>query len=128
MRTFRIAGPGLRERSADFARQLFAASKAFPQPKGLVVLLVSFDPDSRAGTFQPVLDGLGEGVRALEADQGGRTQYEFAVLGLAPEPAATEGVTDDPAVPAAPPAAGTEAAPDAAFPPDPLAEDPPAPP
>ena len=85
----RLEADGQRERAEEFVRKLFAATKILPQPKGLVVMLVSFDRTARAGVYQPVLDGLGEAVRRLEIDQGGRTQYEYAVLGAAPEPAAT---------------------------------------
>ena len=90
----RLEAAGQRARAEEFVRKLFAATKALPQPKGLVVILVSFDRTARAGVYQPVLDGLGEAVRRLETDQGGRTQYEFAELGAAPEPAATRDTTD----------------------------------
>ena len=97
----RLEAEGQRERAEEFVRKLFAAYKTLPQPKGLVILLVSFDRTARAGVYQPVLDGLGEAVRRLAADQGGRTQFEFAVLGAAPEPASSDGSDGDT------PAAGT---------------------
>ena len=87
----RLEERGQRARAEEFVRKLFAAYKTLPQPKGLVVMLVSFDRTATAGVYQPVLDGLGEAVRRLESDQGGRTQFEFAVLGAAPEPASSEG-------------------------------------
>ena len=98
----RLEADGQQERAEEFVRKLFAATKILPQPKGLVVILVSFDRTARAGVYQPVLDGLGEAVRRLETDQGGRTQYEFAVLGAAPEPTATR---DTPESAAGPPGA-----------------------
>ena len=88
----RLEASGQAARADEFVRKLFAAYKTLPQPKGLVILLVSFDRAARAGVYQPVLDGLGEAVRRLATDQGGRTQFEFAVLGAAPEPAASEDV------------------------------------
>ena len=88
----RLEERGQAARAGEFVRKLFAAYKTLPQPKGLVVLLVSFDRAATAGVYQPVLDGLGEAVRRLEADQGGRTQFEFAVLGAAPEPKVSENV------------------------------------
>ena len=91
----RLEARGQAARADEFVRKLFAAYKTLPQPKGLVILLVSFDRAARAGVYQPVLDGLGEAVRRLEADQGGRTQFEFAVLGAAPEPAASEETVGD---------------------------------
>ncbi|MFH5806223.1 hypothetical protein [Alienimonas sp. DA493] len=121
----RLEADGQRERAEEFVRKLFAATKTLPQPKGLVVILVSFDRTARAGVYQPVLDGLGEAVRRLEVDQGGRTQYEFAVLGAAPEPTATEGTPDSAAGPdpvsgqpaESPAGGGTMEAPPAAAPP-----------
>ncbi|MEM9702630.1 MAG: hypothetical protein AAF907_09320 [Planctomycetota bacterium] len=108
----RLEENGQRARADEFVRRLFAATKALPQPKGLVVILVSFDRTARAGVYQPVLDGLGEAVRRLEADQNGRTQYEFAVLGAAPEPTATPGATAE--TPGAPPnPAATDSSPPA---------------
>ncbi|NNJ26769.1 hypothetical protein [Alienimonas chondri] len=101
----RLEQTGQRERAEEFVRKLFAATKILPQPKGLVVILVSFDRTARAGVYQPVLDGLGEAVRRLELDQGGRTQYEFAVLGAAPEPTATRETPESAARPE-PPAEG----------------------
>ena len=90
----RLEATGQRARAEEFVRKLFAATKILPQPKGLVVILVSFDRTARAGVYQPVLDGLGEAVRRLEVDQGGRTQYEFAVLGAAPEPIVSRDTPD----------------------------------
>ena len=91
----RLEARGQAARADEFVRKLFAAYKTLPQPKGLVILLVSFDRAATAGVYQPVLDGLGEAVRRLELDQAGRTQFEFAVLGAAPEPAASEETVGD---------------------------------
>ena len=110
VKLLRLETRGQAARADEFVRKLFAAYKTLPQPKGLVVLLVSFDRAARAGVYQPVLDGLGEAVRRLEADQGGRTQFEFAVLGAAPEPAASEDIERDAAGDAGePPSADTAA-------------------
>ena len=91
----RLEADGQRERAEEFVRKLFAAAKILPQPKGLVILLVSYDRTATARVYQPVLDGLGEAVRRLETDQGGRTQFEFAVLGAAPEPEASRDAAVD---------------------------------
>ncbi|MGC1276320.1 MAG: hypothetical protein WBC44_21665 [Planctomycetaceae bacterium] len=65
---------------AEFASRLFDRYKTLAQPKGLVVLLVSYG-DARADVRQAVLDGLPEAVRLMRDDQLGRTQFEYAVLG-----------------------------------------------
>ncbi|HEX6986337.1 MAG TPA: hypothetical protein VF170_13225 [Planctomycetaceae bacterium] len=66
---------------AEFASRLFDRYKTLPQPKGLVVLLVSYG-DARADVRQAVLDGLPEAVRLMREDRLGRTQFEYAVLGF----------------------------------------------
>jgi hypothetical protein len=76
--SFRAATP------SEFAGRLFDRYKALPQPKGLVVLLVSYG-DARADVRQAVLDGLPEAVRLMREDQLGRTQFEYAVLGYIAE-------------------------------------------
>lgn len=69
---------------AEFATRLFDRHKTLPQPKGLVVLLVSYG-DARADVRQAVLDGLPEALRLMREDRLGRTQFEYAVLGFIPE-------------------------------------------
>ena len=69
----------------QFASRLFDRYKTLPQPKGLVVLLVSYG-DARADVRQAVLNGLPEAIRLMREDRLGRTQFEYAVLGFIPEP------------------------------------------
>lgn len=76
--TFRASTP------AEFASRLYDRHKTLPQPKGLVVLLVSYG-DARADVRQAVLNGLPEAVRLMREDRLGRTQFEYAVLGFIPE-------------------------------------------
>lgn len=76
--SFRAATP------EEFASRLFDRYKTLPQPKGLVVLLVSYG-DARADVRQAVIDGLPEAVRLMREDQRGRTQFEYAVLGFIEE-------------------------------------------
>jgi len=78
--TFRASTP------TEFATRLYERHKALPQPKGLVVLLVSYG-DARADVRQAVLNGLPEAVRLMREDRLGRTQFEYAVLGFIPEEA-----------------------------------------
>ena len=75
---FRAAAP------EDFAARLFDRYKTLPQPKGLVVLLVSFG-DARADARQAVVAGLPDAIRRLREDRLGGTQFEYAVLGYVPE-------------------------------------------
>ncbi len=68
----------------EFASRLYDRHKTLPQPKGLVVLLVSYG-DARADVRQAVLNGLPEAIRLMREDRLGRTQFEYAVLGFLPE-------------------------------------------
>ena len=72
----------------EFASRLFDRYKTLPQPKGLVVLLVSYG-DARADVRRAVVEGLPEAVRLMREDELGRTQFEYAVLGYIPEDAST---------------------------------------
>ena len=78
---------------AEFASRLFDRYKTLAQPKGLVVLLVSYG-DARADDRRAVLDGLPDAVRLMREDQLGRTQFEYAVLGFV-ETDAGRGVRDE---------------------------------
>ena len=75
---FRVSTP------EDFASSLFDRYKRLPQPKGLVVLLVSFG-DARADIRQAVITGLPDAVRRMRDDRLGQTQFEYAVLGFMPD-------------------------------------------
>lgn len=75
----------LRAEEADaFSTRLFEAYKALPQPKSLVLLLVSYG-DARLGVRQAVLDGLPAALERIRADDESRSRYDFAVLGYRPE-------------------------------------------
>jgi hypothetical protein len=67
-----------------FTTRLFDRYKSLPQPKGLVIILVSYG-DATVGTVRAVLDGLPAAVSRLQADSGGRTRFEYAVLGFDPD-------------------------------------------
>jgi DNA repair exonuclease SbcCD ATPase subunit len=75
---FRAATP------AEFSAKLYDRYKTLEQPKGLVIILVSYG-DARADVRQSVLNGLPEAVRLMREDRLGRTQFEYAVLGYIPE-------------------------------------------
>ncbi|MFO0918565.1 MAG: hypothetical protein U0872_09655 [Planctomycetaceae bacterium] len=67
-----------------FALRLFDAYKALPQPKSLVLILVSYG-DARLGVRLAVLDGLPIALERIRADDEGRSRYDFAVLGFRPD-------------------------------------------
>jgi hypothetical protein len=66
-----------------FAARLFDAYKALPQPKSLVLILVSYG-DARLGVRQAVLDGLPTALDRIRADDEGRSRFDYAVLGYRP--------------------------------------------
>jgi len=79
-RTFRLESKTQSARADEVADRLFAAYKQFPQPKGLVILLVSYDPQSVAGVYQPLIDALPRTLERLRADTP-ETRFEYTVLG-----------------------------------------------
>lgn len=72
------------ELTEAFSSRLFDAYKALPQPKSLVLILVSYG-DARLGVRQAVLDGLPPALERIRADDEGRSRFDFAVLGYRPE-------------------------------------------
>jgi len=74
----------IRATSADeFAEKFFTNYKTLPQPKNLVIILVSYG-DARADVRSAVLNGLPTAVKEMRDDRLGRTQFEYAVLGFVP--------------------------------------------
>lgn len=71
------------ETPEQFAARLFDAYKDLPQPKGLVVILLSWG-DARAVWRQAALQGLPLATMRMRDDSGGRTRFEYAVLGYRP--------------------------------------------
>ncbi len=79
-----------RAESVDsFQQQLYQRYKALPQPKGLVIIILSYgDADARAR--EVALVGLPGAMERMRADSSGRTQFEYAVLGYSPESPVTK--------------------------------------
>lgn len=67
----------------EFIEELLQRYRTLPQPKGLVVIMVSYG-DARADVRQAVLRGLPTAIDRMQDDQLGRTQFEYAVLGFIP--------------------------------------------
>jgi hypothetical protein len=69
--------------TAEFAGELFARYRTMPQPKSLVLIVLSYG-DVRATTYEAALTGLPLAIDRLQADAAGRTRFEYAVLGYDP--------------------------------------------
>ncbi len=78
----------------EFSAKLYDRYKTLEQPKGLVVILVSYG-DARADVRLAVINGLPEAVRQMREDRLGRTQFEYAVLGYIPENESAEALPTD---------------------------------
>ncbi len=83
--SFRLEAKTQTARTDEVADRLFAAYKQFPQPKGLVILLVSFAPQSVAGVYQPLVDAIPKTLERFRADTP-ETRFEYTVLGATPDP------------------------------------------
>ncbi|WP_246112621.1 hypothetical protein [Allorhodopirellula solitaria] len=83
--SFRLEGKTQAARTSEVTDRLFAAYKQFPQPKGLVILLVSFAPQSVAGVYQPLVDAIPKTLERLRADTP-ESRFEYTVLGATPDP------------------------------------------
>lgn len=70
-----------------FADIMFQRYKSVPQPKSLVIMLLSY-ADARAGPRHAALNGLPLAAAQMRSDAGGRSRFEYAVLGFNPTPPA----------------------------------------
>ncbi len=64
--------------------QMFARYQKLPDAKSLVVMLVSWG-DAEFGDREPIIEGLPQLATRLQADAGGRTSFEYALLGYQPK-------------------------------------------
>lgn len=71
------------ESAEDVAARLFEAYKSLPEPKTMVLILLSYG-DARFGPLKATLDGLPNALQQIRADTAGRSRFEFAVLGFRP--------------------------------------------
>ena len=83
--TLRLERQRQDDRTSELEDQLFAAYKQLPQPKGLVVILVSYSPDAVAGVYQPLIDGMPKAVERMRTDLPA-SRFEYTVLGTTPLP------------------------------------------
>ena len=70
--------------SQDFVDRFYAIYKTVPQPKSLVIILFSYG-DAKASVRFAATQGLPLIAERMRADSNGRTRYEYAVIGFAPE-------------------------------------------
>ncbi len=71
------------ETSQQFASRLFANYRIQPQPKSLVLIVLSFG-DIKASNYEAAITGLPLAIDRLQADAAGRTRFEYAILGYDP--------------------------------------------
>lgn len=83
--TFRLESRRQAQRTEEIANRLFAAYKQSPQPKGLIVVLVSYAPRSVAGVYQPLIDAMPATLERLRADTP-TSRFEYTILGAAQAP------------------------------------------
>ncbi|MCH9656897.1 MAG: hypothetical protein K0U86_10505 [Planctomycetes bacterium] len=68
----------------SFVDRFYAIYKTVPQPKSLVIILFSYG-DAKASVRFAATQGLPVIAERMRADSSGRTRYEYAVIGFAPE-------------------------------------------
>ena len=66
--------------------RIFNWYRTLPQPKSLVVILLTYDRRAPLGFIEPAQEALGELVRRLQGDASGRIRFEYADLGFRIEP------------------------------------------
>ena len=73
------------ETTEEFATELYERYKTLPQPKSLVIILLSYG-DVKASVYEAAIDGLPIVAERMRTDQSGRSRFEYAVLGFNPTP------------------------------------------
>jgi myosin heavy subunit len=73
------------ETAEEFADELYERYKTLPQPKSLVIILLSYG-DVKASVYEAAIDGLPIVAERMRTDQSGRSRFEYAVLGFNPTP------------------------------------------
>ncbi|MBX3436096.1 MAG: hypothetical protein KF861_01305 [Planctomycetaceae bacterium] len=83
------AGSEVREFRAntpeEFADRLFAIYKSLPEPKSLVVIMLSYG-DARADVREAAIQGLPRVTERMRQHAGGLVRFEYAVIGFQPPP------------------------------------------
>ncbi|MCA9076916.1 MAG: hypothetical protein KDA93_17960 [Planctomycetaceae bacterium] len=69
----------------EFSNRLYAIYKSLPEPKQLVVIMLSYG-DARADVREAAIQGLPHVTERMRQDAGGTFRFEYAVLGFQPPP------------------------------------------
>ncbi|MFG0297326.1 MAG: hypothetical protein ACF8PG_15570 [Maioricimonas sp. JB045] len=69
----------------EFEAHVFGLYKSLPQPKGLVIILYTYDRDTRVSITETIGRDLQRLVGRMREDSGNRTRFEYADLGIRPE-------------------------------------------
>ena len=77
--TFRAENP------KEFATHLFGEYRVLAQPKGLVLIVLSYG-EIREYMLDAAVKGLPLAIDRMQADAAGRTRFEYAVLGMDQKP------------------------------------------
>ncbi len=67
----------------EFVSRAFEASKAFTEPKPLVIILLSYG-DTQAGQLRRATDGMPTLVQQLRQDSGNTRWFDFSLMGFRP--------------------------------------------
>lgn len=67
---------------AEFEQQLYAELKSLPQPKGLVIVTLTYDFNLRGNVLEPARVAIERVIDRLRVESIGRSQIEFADLGI----------------------------------------------
>jgi hypothetical protein len=65
-----------------FERELYGLMSSLPQPKGLVIVLLTYDGELRNNVVEPARVAAREALQRMRVNSGGRSQFEFADLGV----------------------------------------------
>lgn len=77
---FRLEASRQAERTEEFAARFYQQFKSLPQPKGLVIILASYDLQSTAGVYQAIIDGMPLALQKLRTEEPNK-RFEYTVLG-----------------------------------------------
>lgn len=67
-----------------FAAQLFASYRRAPQPKSLVLIVLSWGKP-RLQVYNAAMKGFPQAILQMQADSNERTRFEYAILGYDPQ-------------------------------------------
>lgn len=72
------------ETAQSFATQLFRGYRKAPQPKGLVLIVMTWGAP-RIQVYNAAMKGFPQAILQMQADSSERTRFEYAILGYDPQ-------------------------------------------